>query len=166
MPKSQIVGQFLGQRSRYDTPSVRRLSGHVNQKVSMPLVASGNLLVKSLYNGQEDVLQAVVERVQHRGHSCYFDQVRRALLDTFHEVSIDCEEPIDLSNLEGYLRNDVISQREATLLPFASIGQRRLARPNRQDQQGDPVPKAAGPTDGKNALEGILAQLDQYLIHS
>jgi hypothetical protein len=65
---------------------------------------------------------------------------------------------------EHYLRNEVISQRGAALLLFVGIEQRPLPHPNRQDQRGDPVPKAAGPTGGKNAPEGIPAPRDQYLI--
>jgi hypothetical protein len=63
MPKSQIVSQLLGQRGRHDTAPVRRLSGHVNQQVSMPSVTSVNLLIDSLGNGQEDIFQAIVERM-------------------------------------------------------------------------------------------------------
>jgi len=69
-----------------------------------------------------------------------------------------------MAHFEDHMRGDVISQCGATPLPVVGVGQRRLARPDRQDQQDDPVPTVASLASGRNVPEDIPAQQDQYPI--
>ena len=84
----------------------------------MPLRARGNLPVNFVGYPSKDVLDPVVKGMEDGSSGGQFYGVRRMLLSAFEQISVDRQQLIDLTNLQGYLSDQFLIQGAKALLVF------------------------------------------------
>lgn len=92
----------------------------------MPSGACGYLLVYSLGDRQEDILNAIVERMQDGCNRGDLHFIRIALMNLIEKISVHSEQMVNLVDLESYFGGGILSQVESVAPRSARTSQSHL----------------------------------------